>query len=150
MPDVKLPAIEDAYEHFVVPNPELYTVFGEYRVIIWDSNVNQWMYHPTIAMFQPYEHSVCTHNDLVKIHLDKINSEEVSTEADSNLIGFTLTKGRTALHAHNLEQQATGAEDFANKYCGLCKTTEQADVSERAFMFCKELRKQARAIKNSE
>jgi hypothetical protein len=47
-----------------------------------------------------------------------------------------------AFHSYGLEQQAKGVNDFANKFCGDCKTLEQADVSSRAESFIKALKEQ--------
>jgi hypothetical protein len=42
----------------------------------------------------------------------------------------------------DLEQQAKGVNEFANKFCGDCKTLEQASVSYCADSFIKSLKEQ--------
>jgi hypothetical protein len=44
----------------------------------------------------------------------------------------------------DLEQQAKGVNDFANKFCGDCKTLEQASVSYCADSFIKSLKEQGK------
>lgn len=79
---LELPTIEDAYEYFVVPNPELYTTFAEESSVVWDIRSSEWEMYRAGTSLTSSEYPICTHNDLVKMHLEMINSEEVNTEAD--------------------------------------------------------------------
>jgi predicted RNase H-like nuclease (RuvC/YqgF family) len=57
---------------------------------------------------------------------------------DGDLIYIT----KKELLQRELEQYVKGVNDFANKFCGDCKTLEQADVSFRAESFIKALKEQ--------
>jgi hypothetical protein len=70
---------------------------------------------------------------LQKVQADRINDIAIERKrwAKADLVALEILR---------LEQQIKGVNDFANKFCGDCKTLEQAAVSYCAESFIKSLK----------
>ena len=70
---------------------------------------------------------------LKKVQADRINDIAIERKrwAKADLVALEILR---------LEQQIKGVNDFANKFCGDCKTLEQAAVSYCAESFIKSLK----------
>tara|TARA_R110000822_G_scaffold303388_1_gene428028 strand:- start:50 stop:409 length:360 start_codon:yes stop_codon:yes gene_type:complete len=70
---------------------------------------------------------------LQKVQADRVNDIAIERKrwAKADLVALEILR---------LEQQIKGVNDFANKFCGDCKTLEQAAVSYCAESFIKSLK----------
>jgi hypothetical protein len=86
------------------------------------------------AMFErPSRSTSCLMMEMIGIQDDRI--AELEKE-----LSHAQTMGDREQSIRDLEQQAKGVTDFANKFCGDCKTLEQASVSYCADRFVKALK----------
>jgi hypothetical protein len=83
--------------------------------------------------------------ELLKLAHEKLgNQSDMITKLESNILMLEQYNGSVEslikdIKAHNLEQQAKGVNDFANKFCGDATTSYQVQLTIDSHCWCEML-----------